>query len=151
VLISVPTNPKIHTAHHLRFKNNASWHLEKSGVTQVKGLPCCHVVAIAKSTKVEELNLVSLMPFWWTTAAWKQQFPKNTSIGTSIDIEYLKEKYEVDNSIHYCPNFAAVRKKGQPKKELALEKSKGVQKKRKQVATEVDLIGKSKDGAEGCV
>ncbi len=117
----------------------------------MKGLPCCHVVAIAKSTKVEELNLVSLMPFWWTTAAWKQQFPKNTSIGTSIDIEYLKEKYEVDNSIHYCPNFAAVRKKGQPKKELALEKSKGVQKKRKQVATEVDLIGKSKDGAEGCV
>ena len=41
------------------------------GVTQVKGVPCRHVVAIAKSTKVEELTLVSLMPFWWTTAAWK--------------------------------------------------------------------------------
>ena len=118
------------------------------------------MVAIAKSTKVEELNLVSLMPFWWTTAAWKRQFPKNTSIGTIIDIEYQKEKYEADNSIHYCPNFAAARKEGRPKKEelrakspleLALEKSKGVQKKRKQVATEVDLIGKSKDGAEGCV
>ena len=53
-----------------------------------------------------------------------------------------------------------VRKKGWPTKEepcakspleLAMEKSKGVKKKRKYVATEVDLTGKLKDGAEGCV
>jgi hypothetical protein len=30
-------------------------------VTQVKGVPCHHVVAIAKSTKIEELNLVSMI------------------------------------------------------------------------------------------
>jgi hypothetical protein len=32
--------------------------------------------------------------------------------GTSIDIEFLKEKYEADNIIHYYPGFAAARKKG---------------------------------------
>jgi hypothetical protein len=32
-----------------------------------------------------------------------------------------------------------------------MEKSKGVNKKRKYVATEVDLSGKSEEGAEGCV
>jgi hypothetical protein len=129
-------------------------------VTQVKGVPCRHVVAIAKLTKIEDLNMVTVMPFWWTTAHWKLQFPKDTLIGCSIDIEYLIEKYDPDNSIHYCPDFAAVRKKGQPTKEelhakspleLAMEKSKGVKKKRKYVATEVDLTGKLKDGAEGCV
>jgi hypothetical protein len=36
--------------------------------------------------------------------------------------------------------------------QMALEKSKGVQKKRKQVATEVDLSGKcGADGNVGCV
>ncbi len=38
--------------------------------------------------------------------------PPKYLIRTSIDIEFLKEKYEADNSIHYYPDFAAARKKG---------------------------------------
>ena len=58
------------------------------GVTKVKGVPCHHVVAIAKSTKIEELNLVCVMPFWWTTAAWKRQFPQNTSSEPALTLSF---------------------------------------------------------------
>lgn len=53
----------------------------------------------------------------------------------------LKENYEPDDSIHYCPDFAGPRKKGRPKKnsraksplELALEEHKGSGKKKRRV------------------
>ena len=133
------------------------------GVPQMKGVPCRHIVAIAKSTNIEGLNMVSVMPFWWTSNCWRKQFPAETSIACRIDIEYLQEKYPADESIHYCPDFAAQRKKGRPKTtelraksplEMAIDKSKGGKRKRKTVASEVDLLvsGKStRDGAEGYV
>lgn len=60
----------------------------------------------------------------------------------------MKEKYKPDDSIHYCPDFAAPRKKGRSKKEtsrrkssleLAMEESKGAKKTRKRVRSEKEL------------
>jgi hypothetical protein len=131
------------------------------GVPRMNGMPCRHIVAIAKSTNIEGLNMVSVMPYWWTTECWRRQFPAETSIACNIDIGYLQEKYTADESIHYCPDFAATRKKGRPQAkqqrcksplEMAIEKSKGGKKKRKTVMSEIDLSGKcSANGEEGSV
>lgn len=130
------------------------------GVPAMNGVPCRHIVAIAKSTNIEGLNMVSVMPYWWTTDCWRRQFPAETSIACRIDIEYLQEKYEPDESIRYCPDFAAPRKKGRPKAvekraksplEMAIDKSKGDKKKRKMVMSEMNLMGKCVNGTVGVI
>ncbi len=75
------------------------------GVPAMNGVPCRHIVAVAKSTNIEGLNMVSVMPYWWTTNCWRQQFPAETSIASYIDIEYLQERYDPDESIRYCPRL----------------------------------------------
>jgi hypothetical protein len=103
--------------------------------------------------------MVNAMPYWWTTAYWKTQFPKDASSSASLDMDYLKSKHGMgDSSIHYCPNFAGPRKKGRRKNtskrakgvlEVALDEYKGVKKRRK-VATEAELL-EGQDGDEGSV
>ncbi len=76
---------------------------------------------------------------------------------------YLKEIYEPDKSIRYCPDLIGQQKKGHPKKdkrekgqlECALEKSQGVKKvSKRKIATEESLIEMScgrKDNVDGMV
>ncbi len=41
------------------------------GVPQMNGVPCGHIVVIAKSTNmIQGLNMVSVMPYWWITESW---------------------------------------------------------------------------------
>jgi hypothetical protein len=106
------------------------------GVPQTGGVPCRHIIAVAKSGQGEGLNNVNAMLYWWTTRCWRSQSPADEVSCCKIDIDYLKEKYEPDNSIHYCPDLIGQQKKGQPKKgkrekgqlECTLEKSHGVKK-----------------------
>jgi hypothetical protein len=131
------------------------------------GKPICSNVQLRSTSggwhaNIEGLNMVSAMPFWGTMERWRKQFPGNTYITCTIDIEYLKGKYEQDNSIYCCPDWAAPRKKGRPKKEelqakspieVAMETSKGVKEKRRILVSESDLRGKVKnfDGAVSAV
>ena len=86
------------------------------GVPKMDGVPCRHVVAVVKSGRARgDLNMINIMPYWWTTHCWREQFPKNEVSCCSFDMAYLKEKYAADKSIHYCPDFAAPRKRGRPK------------------------------------
>ncbi len=65
--------------------------------------------------------MINIMPYWWTTHCWREQFPKNAVSRCSFDMAYLKEKYAADKSIHYCPDFAAPRKRGRPKNNARLK------------------------------
>ena len=47
------------------------------GNTQTDGVPCRHIMAIAKSGWGEGLNIVNVMPYWWMTQCWRSQFPKD--------------------------------------------------------------------------
>jgi hypothetical protein len=125
------------------------------GVTQTGGVPCRHVIAIAKSGRGEGLNIVNAMPYWWTTRCWRSQFPEDEVSRCKIDIDYLKEKYDPDKSICYCPDLIGQRKKGRPKKdkrekgqlECALETSNGVKPaSRRKIATEDSMIELSSGG-----
>jgi hypothetical protein len=46
------------------------------GALLIDGVPCHHMVAVVKSSKLEGLNSNNAMPKWWTTAMWRLQFPK---------------------------------------------------------------------------
>ena len=118
------------------------------GVPQMSGVPCRHIVAVVKSGKAEGLNMVTAMPYFWSTRWWRTQFPREEAIRCNIDMEYLKETHEPDKSIRFVPDVVGVRKKGRPKKgsrkksqlEEALEKSRGKKNVRKRVASEAELM-----------
>jgi hypothetical protein len=120
------------------------------GVPQMMCVPCRYIDAVAKSGKSEGLNLVTAMPYFWSTRWWRTQFPQEEAIRCNIDVEYLKETHEPDNSIRYCPDAVGVRKKGRPKKkgsrkksplEEALAKSRGEKNVRKRhVTSEAELM-----------
>ena len=126
------------------------------GVPQMTCVPCRHIVAVAKSGKSEGLNMVTAMPYFWSTRWWRKQFPREEAIRCNIDVEYLMEQHDPDNSIRFCPDVVGVRKKGRPKKssrkksalEVALAKSRGEKNvRRRRVATEEELM-KSCDPVE---
>jgi hypothetical protein len=50
------------------------------GVPQITSVPCRHIVAVAKSGKGEGLNLVTAMPYFWSTRWWRNQFPQSGGV-----------------------------------------------------------------------
>ena len=64
------------------------------GITKTKTFPCKHMVAVVKSSVIDGLRQLNVMPYWCTTAASHLQFPQNSSIRAEIDIRSLKAKHE---------------------------------------------------------
>ena len=80
----------------------------------------------------------------------------------TFDLDLLKERYDPDNSIHYCPEFAGMRKKGRPKKtsraksplEIAMAEHNGSVKKKRRVRVSDEELAQAgreygEDGGEG--
>ena len=86
----------------------------------IDGAPCHHFAAIVKSGRVSRaggaVNMMNVMPRWWTTSQWRTQCPQDEVIRCGFDIEYLKEKYPPDSKIHYCPDLVTPRKTGRSPK-----------------------------------
>ncbi len=78
-----------------------------------EGLPCDHMVSIVKVGLIPNLKRVKIMPFWYTRAQWRLQFPQDAVC--RIDITLWK-----DLLMSYCPSWVALRKKGWPKKEVRM-------------------------------
>ena len=57
------------------------------------------------------------MPYWLTTAHWRQQFPENSVSRGNITISSIKSKYSTKDMIWYYPDWAAPKKAGRPKKD----------------------------------
>ena len=79
------------------------------------GVPCQHMVTIAKSMAIEGLSRVKIIPYWWTTAHWPAQYAADVYCRTDVSLDIIKATYHPDDKLRYCPAFLSV-KKGSPKK-----------------------------------
>jgi len=84
------------------------------------GLPCHHMIAVVKSSRIEGLNPNNAMPFWWTTECWRSQYPADTEVSCNFDMAALRATPE-DRAMRYCPPFVAARKAGRPKKDKRIK------------------------------
>lgn len=103
------------------------------GVDKTKTVPCVHMIAVVKSSRITGLSSVNVMPSWCYTSVWREQFGSGTFMHAGFDIQYLKDKYQPNPKSHYCPKIAAAAKTGR-KKNLKRFKSpleKGASKKRR--------------------
>ena len=77
------------------------------------------MIVLAKGGHIEDprFTRLSVMPFWLTTNRWRQQFPEDSMSRGNISISLIKSKYSPDDMIRYCPDWAAPKKAGRPKKD----------------------------------
>jgi hypothetical protein len=86
------------------------------GIPATEGIPCRHMVALAKSNVILGLTRVQTMPLWWTTAQWRNQFPIDSTMRSDISMNGIKKLHGRDELVRYCPVWSAAAKKGRPKK-----------------------------------
>jgi hypothetical protein len=55
------------------------------------------MVAIVKSSHIDGLTRVQIMPYWWTTAHWRAQYADGVECRADIDIGTIKKTSEVIN------------------------------------------------------
>jgi hypothetical protein len=132
------------------------------GFPKIKGIPCQHMVALQKLGRIDGLTRAAVMPHWYTTAQWCNQFPENTHIDTRQTLKSIKANSTLHDDLQYCLNWSGPQKKGHPKKDKRkmsiadYVQQSAMKKHRTTAATEtpekerIDLEGKDvKDGQEG--
>ncbi len=56
------------------------------------------------------------MPYWWSMAHWRCQFPIDTVVNTNLTMTMIKGKFDPHHDVCYCPDWSAPNKAGAPKK-----------------------------------
>jgi hypothetical protein len=93
------------------------------GAPLTDGVPCHHMIAVVKSSRIKGLNENNAMPCWWTTEMWRLQYPLDSTVLCDFDMNTLKDKHTVDTTMRYCPPYVAPTKAGRPKTEMRLKSS----------------------------
>jgi hypothetical protein len=55
-----------------------------------EGVPCKHMVVIVKSSVIAGLTRTGIMPHFWSTAHWQDQYPLNVECNTDISMVNVK-------------------------------------------------------------
>ena len=80
------------------------------------------MIAVTKSSTIMGLTSINIMPSWCYTSVWQEQYPEGSGINAVFDIQYLKDNYQPNRKLRYCPKVAAAAKAGR-KKNLKRHKS----------------------------
>ena len=86
------------------------------GVPAKEGVPCKHMVVIVKSSVIPGLSRSGIMPHFWSTAHWQEQYPLNVECNTDICMVNVKLMAHKHGEMRYCPDWTAGGKRGRPKK-----------------------------------
>ncbi len=100
------------------------------GIPYTGGIPCNHMVAVVKSSRIEGLTATNSIPVWWTTECRCNQYPADTNETCHFDMDTLRSTLE-DADMRYCPPYAAPRKAGRPKNNKRMKSPLEEKKKRK--------------------
>ncbi len=82
------------------------------------GVPCKHMVAIVKASKIKGLSWIHIMPYWLTSAHWKAQYTADVNCRTDVLMNAIKATSNPEDDLCYCPAWTAGKKKGWPKKNI---------------------------------
>ncbi len=132
------------------------------GFPKKERISCQHMVAVSKLGRIDGLTRTAVMPHWYTTAQWCNQFPKNTYINTHQTLQSIKANSTPHIELCYWQNWLGPQKKDCPKKDkrrksIAYHIEQSAKKKHKTTKPtktpeeeRLDLEGKDiKDGQEG--
>ncbi len=104
------------------------------GFPKKEGIPCQHMMAVSKLGRIAGLTRAAVMPHWYTTAQWCNQFPEKTYIDTQQTLQSIKTKSTPHDKLGYFLNWLGSQKKDRPKKD----------KHRKRIADHIEQSAKKK-------
>ncbi len=81
-----------------------------------EGVPCKHMVVVVKSSVIAGLTRTCIMPHFWSTAHWQDQYPLDLECNADISMANVKLVAHRHGQIRYCPDWTAGGKRGRPKK-----------------------------------
>ncbi|MFM6174888.1 MAG: SWIM zinc finger family protein, partial [Sphaerospermopsis kisseleviana] len=87
------------------------------GVDRLDSAPCEHMAAVAASSRLEGVTRYNVMPYWWTRAHWRKQFPQQALGATNVSMSSIISDHGPNKDLRYCPDWTAVNKTGRPKKD----------------------------------
>ena len=128
------------------------------GVDKRDAVPCDHMAAIVVSSRIPMLMRINIMPYWWTRATWKLQFPLEQKPVCNVNLEQIRTSKNRNGFIRYCPSWSAPNKAGRPKKderrksgvEMALAKKRGNYKRPRKLRLYCQICGKHNHVSEDC-
>ena len=118
------------------------------GAPNVNGVPCHHMIAVVKSSRVEGLTSNNAMPNWWTTQMWRKQYPKWNGYEI-LNKSPLTSNHTPDPIWRYCPPFVAPSKPGRPKIPKRFKSPLEKIKKKKAKVGEHKMSGPKKSAKDG--
>jgi hypothetical protein len=101
------------------------------GILHTDGIPCHHMVAVVKLSKIEDLTATNSMPVWWSMECWHNQYHADTNKTCHFEVDTLRSTLE-DAAMRYCLPYAAPRKAGHPMNNKCMKSSLEGKKKRKE-------------------
>jgi hypothetical protein len=75
------------------------------GVDKRDAVPCDHMAAIVVSSRIPMLMRINIMPYWWTRATWKLQFPLEQKPVCNVNLEQIRTSKNRNGFIRYCPSW----------------------------------------------
>ncbi len=87
------------------------------GISKKEGIPCQYMVAVCKFGRKDGFSRSAIMPHWYTTVQWRNQFHENSYIDTHQTLKSIKANSTPHDDLRYCSNWLGPQKKGRPKKE----------------------------------
>jgi hypothetical protein len=73
------------------------------GFPKKEGIPCQHMVAVSKLEIIDGLTRAAIMPNWYTTAQWRNQYPKNSYIDIHQTLKSIKANSTPHDELHTAP------------------------------------------------
>ena len=75
------------------------------------------MVSVSKLGRIDGLTRAAIMPHWYTTTQWRNQFPKNSYIDIHQTLKSIKANSTPHDDLRYCPNWLGPQKKGHLRKD----------------------------------
>ena len=73
-----------------------------------EGIPCQHMVVVAKSSAIDDLDRIGIIPGCTTTAFWKEQYAQTVQCRTTAaSMSDIKINYTPDDSLRCMPEVLA--------------------------------------------
>ncbi len=72
------------------------------GVPNKDGVPCHHMVAVMKASRIEGLTPINCMPQWWMTLHRQKQYPSHSVLSCDFNMMTLRMT-SPNTSLKYCP------------------------------------------------
>jgi hypothetical protein len=88
------------------------------GKPTTDGIPCKHMVVVAMSSKIKGLTRMHVMPYWWTTQHWQDQYAMEVNCRTDISLNTVKSNTRANDTLRYVPAWLAPKKKGRPNRNV---------------------------------